>query len=504
MPWNPGASFSYINLQLGNAQSPTYTSETVGDGRFAQSKENLRPVVALSWTGPVGNTEERVSFWFNHHAYMHQAPLRTEFRQGVLWGFFAVDTPTASATPRDVLDDYNRSLPQGTSSNWNSEGTLLVDARSPTFGLVSVAWQGGIPADRKDWVDFCSQIPFANADYPMGIQIALSLSPTSSVVTGYFASRRPTPTLAASVVIGFWEPSLDWDGSFRIINNKLAFEWKGDPSTDTVVQSRPAYFWYRGLSYQLAPDEIIPSTAYSSRFGLVPIPTVTTVCAAIPSPYRGAWDYAARLSVDSAVVQWQGRMPCSLTDSRDFLKSVGGNFLLGTVRYLSDNKALFVMGLDTARKGVYGVFTVGNQSTADGAMRAADDVTWSPQLIQDGLLTVQHNETAPTLPPIFPDKTDVPYREVFKTEVMAGIDKLIKEFPEANPSLLVKKIIKEALDGYLLNASCPHQLPAPTVDAARLDQQCPVKRCPPTSSNGGFLALALLIIAYVLYQRFKK
>jgi hypothetical protein len=197
-------------------------------------------------------------------------------------------------------------------------------------------------------------------------------------------------------------------------------------------------------------------------------------------------------------------MPCSLTDSRDFLKSVGGNFLLGTVRYLSDNKALFVMGLDTARKGVYGVFTVGNESTADGAMRAADDVTWSPQLIQDGLLTVQHNETAPTLPPIFPDKTDVPYREVFKTEVMAGIDKLIKEFPEANPSLLVKKIIKEALDGYLLNASCPHQLPAPTGDAARLDQQCPVKRCPPTSSNAGFLALALLIIAYVLYQRFKK
>ena len=268
-------------------------------------------------------------------------------------------------------------------------------------------------------------------------------------------------------------------------------------------------FWFRGKPYRLTPDEILPPTTYSPRYGLVPVPTADGVSRTILSTYRGTWDYAARLSVDSAVVQWRGLLPCSWQDSLGFLRSIPGRFLLGTNRPPQQRTPLFVMGLDLSRSQVYGIFTVDALPNGNDAMEAGMDATWSHQLVQDGLLAAPMRDPASESPLdlLMLKGSSIPYKEVFHSTIMEGVERLLKEFPEANPALLMKKIVREALDGYMAGRTwsppemTPIRCPEAPVAVPPTRQMC-------RSFNPTFLFLAVvmivIVLGYLLVDRLKR
>ena len=212
MAWNPGASYAYINM---TTTTNGYTAEIVGNGRFKQSMEDGRPAIAIQWTGPASSSPEaiRCSFWFNGRGYRQQAPLRTEWQGVVLWGIFAVDRPTTPTSAQDILDDYRRSLsvaaPTASEAQWAVQGEALAYPGNSQFSLAKVAWQGTIPADRKDWVEFCSQIPYDGTEYAINAWVSNQPSRGEGFVTGLFVSRKMLPSLPTNAPVGFWEPVLE-------------------------------------------------------------------------------------------------------------------------------------------------------------------------------------------------------------------------------------------------------------------------------------------------------
>ena len=213
MAWNPGASYAYITMTTTAANG--YNAEIVGNGRFTQSMEDGRPAIAIRWTGPPSGSAEaaRCSFWFNGRGYRQQAPLRTEWQGVALWGIFAVDRPTTPTSAQDILDDYRRSLAlsavDAPVAQWAVQGVAMTYPGNSQFTLARVFWQGTIPADRKDWVEFSSQIPYDGTDYAINVWVSNQPSRGESFVSGLFASRKMLPGLPANAPVGFWEPVLE-------------------------------------------------------------------------------------------------------------------------------------------------------------------------------------------------------------------------------------------------------------------------------------------------------
>lgn len=67
--------------------------------------------------------------------------MATEIQNGTLYGWFAVDQPTALATAADVLLDYNRREGAPFESGWRSEGTPFVRPGGWDADLAQVYWQ---------------------------------------------------------------------------------------------------------------------------------------------------------------------------------------------------------------------------------------------------------------------------------------------------------------------------------------------------------------------------
>ena len=210
MAWNPGASYAYINMTVTGINS--FNAEVVGDGRFTQSTEKGRPAIAIRWTGPSSSSAstDRCSFWFNGRGYHQQSPMRIEWRGVELWGMFAVDRATTTASAQDILDDHNRVLNvSGTVAQWATDGVPVTHPGNSQFTLASVAWQGTTPADRKDWVEFCSQIPYDGTEYAINVWAANQPSAGEGFVSGLFSSRKMLRGLPITTQIGFWEPVLE-------------------------------------------------------------------------------------------------------------------------------------------------------------------------------------------------------------------------------------------------------------------------------------------------------
>ena len=272
-----------------------------------------------------------------------------------------------------------------------------------------------------------------------------------------------------------------------------------------------AFFWFRGSGYYLQPNEIVPGTTLFPRYGLVPIPTTSTLRSSSVSLYHGRWDYAARLGVDSAVAKWRGPLPCSLVDCYDFLRSSSNPFLLGT-RYIYEPGApILVLGLDANRTNVYAVFSVPPADSTEGSMNATTDITWTQQLIGDGLVSPTSTKAPGVDENMWTTLSYVDLSSLIPSnaELMAVADILQKQYPGVNPSAFIKKAVVEALNDFNLpsrltslcpppkecppTAACP---PTPTCPPALACAPCPLAPpCPPASSA---LAAVLLTVTVII------
>lgn len=90
---------------------------------------------------------------------------------------------------------------------------------------------GGIPADRRDWVEFCSNVAFADGDMPLAVLADHTLFDEQDGISALFTTLAALPPgeRTPSRFLGLWQPPTLLSVLHFVLGLQLNLDTIGNP-----------------------------------------------------------------------------------------------------------------------------------------------------------------------------------------------------------------------------------------------------------------------------------